>query len=787
MKTKLLLSAMMLSMSLSLFAQSGTCGDNLTWTLSSGTLTISGTGPMTDFNFFPHTPLRPNTPWYYYLSSIKTVIIEDGVTSIGYLAFEDCTGLTSITIPNSVTSIGYRAFYYCTGLTSVTIPSSVTSIGYDAFDGCKITKIYFSGTMEEWCTKAFSPNSISSSYTLYINGKAVTNAVIPNSVTSIGNYAFYDCSSLTALTIGNSVISIGTYAFSSCSGLTSIIIPNSVTSIGGCAFDSCSGLASVTIGESVTSIGDYAFKGCSKLATVIWNAKKCNDFYSNTPFFYRGSFDLREQITSFTFGDNVEYIPAYLCSGMSNLTSITIPNSVTSIGSDTFYGCSSLASVTIGESVTSIGKLAFRGCSKLTTVIWNAKECNDFSYYTPFCYYDSRISTYNFDISKQITSFTFGDNVEYIPASLCSGMSNLTSITIPNSVTSIGGSAFSGCTGLTSITIPNSVTSIGESAFWGCSELTAVHISDIAAWCKIAFGNYAANPISSYARNLYLNGTLVTDLVIPDGVTTIGDRAFYNCESLTSVIIPNSVTSIGYEAFYYCRSLTSATIGNSVTSIGERAFIGCSRLTSITCEAVNPPTLGDDVFYDMNKSIPLYVPADAVKRYKSAEGWKDFTNILPIGSQTGDVTTPTITVTTTSADIAWPQISGAASYELVIKDKKGNVVCTLVFDAEGHLTSLNFGVPDRDNIRKQPQAGTFSFTVTGLKENTEYTYTLTAKDSKGKAIDTKTGTFKTIGGTPVDETERDAAPAPRKLLKNGILYILTPDGTAYDLQGQRID
>ena len=656
MKHKLLTLFLALAASVApLFAQSGYCGTNLIWTLSGGTLTISGTGPMTDYDDY-----NAKAPWYSYGTFIKTVIIEDGVTSIGQYAFYYCTSLTSITIPNGVTSIGSNAFYWCSSLTSVTIPNSVTSIGERAFCYCS----------------------------------SLTSITIPNSVTSIGSSAFSGCSSLTSVTIPNSVTSIGLCAFYNCSSLTSVTIPNSVTSIGSSAFSDCSSLTSVTIPNSVTSIGSSAFYGCSSLTSVnisdiaAWCKIAFSNFTSN-PLYYAHNLYLNGTlITDLVIPDGVTSIGERAFRNCTGLTSVTIPNTVTSIGAEAFEECRSLTSITIPNSVTSIGESAFEECRSLT------------------------------------------------------------SITIPNSVTSIGEEAFRYCSSLTSIMIPNSVTRIEYCAFWDCSSLTSV--------------------------------------TIPNSVTSIGSGAFYGCSSLTSITIPNSVTSIENYAFQGCDRLTSITIPNSVTSIGEGAFYVCRSLTSITCEAVNPPTLGDKVFEGVNKSIPLYVPSSAVQKYKSSNGWKDFTNILPIGSQSGDVTTPTITVTTTSADIAWPQISGAASYELVIKDKSGNVVCTLVFDAEGHLTSLNFGAPDRDNIRKQPQAGTFSFTVTGLKENTEYTYTLTAKDSQGKAIDTKTGTFKTSGGTPVDETERDAAPAPRKQMKNGILRILTPDGITYDLQGHRL-
>ena len=218
-----------------------------------------------------------------------------------------------------------------------------------------------------------------------------------------------------------------------------------------------------------------------------------------------------------TIGDN-----AFSC--FSGLTSVTIPNSVTSIGEAAFDGCSGLTSVTIPNSVTSIGFCAFEGCS------------------------------------------------------------GLTSITIPNSVTSIGEAAFFNCSGLTTVTIPNSVTSIGYSAFEGCSGLTSVHISDLVAWCNITFaGNPFRDPFSdlSSTLHLYLNGTEVKDLVIPNNVTTIGDNAFSGFSGLTSVTIPNSVTSISDNAFRDCSGMTSVTIPNSVTSIGSTAFMGCSGLTSV--------------------------------------------------------------------------------------------------------------------------------------------------------------------------------------------------------------
>ena len=220
-------------------------------------------------------------------SGLTSVTIGSGVTSIGERAFVGCSGLTSVTIPNSVTSIEGWAFNGCTGLTSVTIGSGVTSIGEDAFYYCNgLTSVHISD-IAAWCNIDFSSSSsnpLSQAHHLYMNGEEVKDLVIPNSVTSIGDDAFYHCDGLTSVTIPNSVTSIGERAFTHCYDLTSVTIGSGVTSIGYSAFYYCTGLTSVTIGSGVTSIGEYAFSYCFKLLDVHCYAEEVPSTESSTFF-----------------------------------------------------------------------------------------------------------------------------------------------------------------------------------------------------------------------------------------------------------------------------------------------------------------------------------------------------------------------------------------------------------------------------------------------------------------------------------------------------------------------
>ena len=386
-------------------------------------------------------------------------------------------------------------------------------------------------------------------------------------------------------------------AFDRCTDLTSVYISEGITRIDYAAFYGCSNLNSVYIPQTVKTLGRDAFYGCTQLKSVnisnlsAWCQIDFISLYSNPLSLAHKLYLNGSLVEDITIPDDILYIPAYIFAGCSSLKSVTIPNSVTSIRGWSFQDCVNISSIIIPNSVTTIGDYAFANCSKISTisipnsvtdigvyVFSNCAELTSISISTEL----KLIEASTFLNCKKLSSVQIPNSVTSIGSSAFSGCYNLQSIQIPNSVTSIGSSAFSGCYNIQSVQIPNSVTTIGDysfsncsnllevtipssitqignSAFSSCGKLTAVNISDISSWCKIEFANSASNPLT-IAHNLYLNGSLVENVIIPEGISYLPAYAFNSCRPLKSVTIPNSLSKIGAFAFDDCNKLESVRI-----------------------------------------------------------------------------------------------------------------------------------------------------------------------------------------------------------------------------------
>ena len=352
-------------------------------------------------------------------------------------------------------------------------------------------------------------------------------------VTSIGDFAFFYCTSLTSINIPDDVTSIGVFAFGLCTSLTSMDIPDGVTSIGDSAFAECTSLTSINIPNSITSIGASAFIYCTSLTSIDVAADNPNYSSQEGVLFNKDKTELlmypaKKIDTFYSIPDTVTSIEGSAFSDCTSLTSINIPTGVTSIGDSAFYRCTSLTSINIPDGVTYIGNRTFTDCSSLT----------------------------NIDIPDSVTSIGGG---------AFSSCRALTNIDIPDSVTSIGASAFNGCTSLTSIEIPDGVTSIGDHAFMGCTSLTSIDISD---------------SVTSIGDSAFEGCTSMTSMDIPDSVTSIGWLAFYDCTSLTSVFIPESVAYIASNAFSNCENVTiygaAGSYAETYAEQNDIPFVGVS-------------------------------------------------------------------------------------------------------------------------------------------------------------------------------------------------------------------
>lgn len=543
--------------------------------------------------------------------------IAEGTRVIGDGAFSKCSSLTSVTIPSSVISIGGGAFIDCSSLTSVTIPSSVMYIGWEAFKG---TALY--NDASNWVDNVLYVDNC-----LIEAKRDISGAYdIAEGTRVIAESAFDGYKSLTSVTIPSSVVNIGPRAFASADNLTDIHVES-----GNPAYLSENGVlynaeqtsllcypegkkdGTLTIPASLRCFGYGAFNYNSYLNTIEWNAVNFLDFtsiYDSPGWRY---------VSTLVIGEGVEHIPAYLCHYISiSLRSLTIPSTLTSVGQDAFAGCGNFT-VYKNYSLQYLPESFIENSPNLEELVYPvmgfyslkpdqlvSTKLKSLIVHTPFTdspIYDRLIKF----LSIQQNTLTYLDieilvtnDLQYVPDKCFLDFALLETVKLPNGISRIGYRAFENCRVLQEFTIPASVTEIDESAFENCRSLSALHFGG-------STEEQADDPATSQCA-----------------LQRIGNWAFYNCSLLQELNIPEGVTEIGNAAFYGCSHLEDLVLPSSLQTIGDYGFSDCSNLERITVNATVPPVIEANTFYEVDRSIPVYVPKGSLEAYKADTYWSEF-------------------------------------------------------------------------------------------------------------------------------------------------------------------
>lgn len=525
------------------------------------------------------------------------------VTQIDSYAFEKNTALTSVSIPETVTELEYYAFKNCTSLTAVTIPSGLTkagSLGNGAFSGCSaLTTVQFGSGLTSIPEELFE-------------GTGLKTITLPGSVTSIGPWAFANCTKLEQIRFPSGLTSIGHSAFESCTALTAVTLPERLTELGYAAFENCSALKSVWIPKSLMNNGlGEGFKGCTALTDITFETgitKIADHQFDGAP------------IKSITIPSTVTTIGMSAFSDCANLTAIDLPTSVTEIESDAFKNCTSLTSVTLSDGLIELGNEAFKGCTALTAVAL-----------------PDSLTTLGYGVFRDCSALTaveFPAGIQPLSWSNSSGMlrncTSLRSVKLPETASSLGDYFFAGCTALKQIILPDSVTEIGSNVFNGCTALTDVTLST----------NLQAIP----ANTFYGCASLQT-LVAPYAVTKIGKTAFANCTSLTSLTLLRNVAEAASDALSYPEQVTiygikdsyaesyAASVGASFVAI-DRPATAVSLPKNVTVKvngsvrllpSLNPVDCTDELVWSSSDTSVAAVAADG-----TVTGRKDGSAVITV-------------------------------------------------------------------------------------------------------------------------------------------------------------
>jgi len=663
---------------------SGSCGENLTWTLTEeGELVIGGTGTMLDF------VSSSDIPWYTQRESVTKVTIQDGVTSIGNLAFY-ATNIADISIGKDVTSIGDDAFLMCRSLASISIPEGVTEIGNEAFYDCT----------------------------------RLTSVTLPSSLRSIDYSAFYGCQNLTSMSISEGLTSIGDDVFRNCISLSTITIPASVTSIGRSILYGCTNLTMVTCKSETPPSTYYSFDSSAPIAILYVSAASLSSYQTSWNFYFT---NIKAYDPSGSCGDGVTWSLSYdgelIIEGAGAMTdyssasslpwadyidrikSVVVEDGVTRIGNRAFKDCTYLSSVKISESVESIGMDAFRRCSNLASIAipesvmnigaWAFFDCTGLH---EIVFPEKNVVSIEIEAFDNTAWYNAQpDGVIYIGSVLYGykgTMSENTNISVKEGTKAIAADAFSYCSNLVSIDIPEGVVLMGEGAFYNCSSLANINLPQSlmvipsgvfqgTAWYNAQSDGvvYLGHFLYGYKGTMAANSSIVVkesitsivdyafsacwgnlvSITIPESIVYVGDGAFYGCNGLSKVgidnletwcnvtfvdfdsnplyyakklylngeqvedlVIPEGIAKVEEYAFNNCSTLNSVTIPEGVATIGEYAFTNCSA--SFICQSLTPPVV-EGTYALYGNSSTLYIQEKAINAYQNADGWDTFNNI----------------------------------------------------------------------------------------------------------------------------------------------------------------
>ena len=537
--------------------------------------------------------------------SLSAITIPENLNVISPYAFSKCAGLETLYVPEGVTRIEEGAFSDCSNLKRITIPESLVSIGRYAFSGCELVSEVHIKDIASWCNISFvsgDSNPISQQSLLYVDGKGIMDLVIPEGVIAIPDYAFLDYARLASVSFPASLSSIGEHAFSTCKQLKVLVLPDRIDTIGYSAFSTCTQLESISLPKNLAVIKSNAFGDCYALTSIV-------------------------------LPENLNVIETMAFFNCKSLTSVTLPKNLSQIMDGAFEWCTNLYVVFNNSNLPLSSGSEFGCVAKYAKIIVNADGeyivCNDSEKYllTPDDFlvlleeneyillaYVGNATTITLPESifghiYKIRDFrganyvTLPEELNKLSENAFQGCIALKAVSCPESMISIGSAAFGGCSNLSKIVMPKQLEVIGSSAFWGCEKVTSfvipeklsivdaaafsgcenlaeVHIPSLYTWCNISFATSDSSPLI-YGAELLLNNLPITDLSIPEGITSINSYAFQGCSSIVSVSMPESVTVIKDSAFYGCQNLKSILFSKNITTICQFAFCDCISLETI--------------------------------------------------------------------------------------------------------------------------------------------------------------------------------------------------------------